>query len=522
MPTATTRVAQPAAYIQDVISLNDDKLKVTAGLRVDVPIYGNTALENTAVTAMTFKDENGADVQYNTSKLPDTKPLWSPRIGFNWDVKGDRSLQVRGGTGIFSGRPAFVWISNQVGNNGILSGSSRIDNTKDYPFNTDVTAYIPANPTTPSSFNIAVTDNDFRFPQLFRTNLAVDKKLPFGIVGTIEGIYNRQINNVKYINANLEPSTTTFAGPDNRAIYPGIGLSGTAQNNALRINDNITDATVLKNTKEGYSYTLTGKLERQFQKGLYIMAAYNFGQAQDLMTAGSIAFSSWRDLTSVNGNNNATISYSDFDQRHRIIGALSYKFDYSKVTNTSVSLFFQSGTQGRYSFIVNGDMNGDQLTANDLIYVPKDGSEIRFADIKDANGNVTQSAAEQNAAFMTFVDNNEYLSSRKGSYAERNGALMPWLTTLDLTIMQDIYVYKTHKLTLRADIFNFGNIISNAWGVGDRVINNVPLKYVTKDADNYPEYNFNKVSGSYPTEALQKSNTLSDVWQAQLGVRYTF
>ncbi len=525
LPTATTKVAQPGAYIQDEIAMMDNKMKVTVGVRVDVPIYGNTALNNPVVDTMNFINADGNSVRYSTNELPKTNPLFSPRVGFNYDVKGDRTLQLRGGTGLFAGRPAFVWISNQVGNNGILTGAQRIDNTTDYPFSPDVTAYIPENATTPSSFNIAVTDNGFKFPQLWRTNLAVDVALPLGFVGTVEGIFNKNINNVFYINANQEPAKGSYSGADDRPTYAGLGLSGSAANNALRINDKITDAIVLTNTRKGSTYSLTAKLERQFKKGFYTMLAYNFSESQDLMTAGSIAFSSWRDNSSVNGNNRPDLAFSDFDQRHRIIGAVSYRLEYANLASTTISLFAQSSNQGRYTFLINGDMNGDQLTSNDLLYIPQNGNEILFEDVT-VSGTV-YTANQQREAFMAFVDNNEYLSSRKGQYAERNGAIMPWLTTLDLSVQQEFFVNikdRRHTIQLRADFYNFGNLINNKWGVGDFPVNNFPLKFSKVDAaTNQPVYTFAPSSaGTFPTEALAKDISLNSVWQAQLGVRYIF
>jgi hypothetical protein len=524
LPTATTKVAQPGAYIQDEIAMMDNKLKVTVGVRVDLPIYGNTALNNPVVDTMNFIAD-GKPVQYSTDKLPGTNPLISPRLGFNYDVKGDRSVQIRGGTGLFAGRPAFVWISNQVGNNGILTGSLSIDNTYDYRFNPDVTAYIPENATTPPTFNIAVTDPDFKFPQLWRTNLAVDFSLPLGFVGSFEGIFNKNINNVLYINANQEPSKASYSGADDRPTYAALGLSGSAANNALRINNKITDAIILTNTNKGSTYSLTAKLERQFKKGFYAMLAYNFSESKDMMTAGSIAFSSWRDNRSVRGNNFPDLAFSDFDQRHRIIGAVSYRVEYANLAATTFSLFMQSSNQGRYTFAVNGDMNGDQLTSNDLLYIPNNGSEIQFADV--TVNNVVYTADQQRQAFMAFVDNNDYLSSRKGQYAERNGALLPWLTTLDLSVQQEFFVNiasRRHTIQLRADFYNFGNLLNNKWGVGDFPVNNFPLRFSKVDtATNQPIYTFAPNSaGTFPTEALAKDISLNSVWQAQLGVRYIF
>lgn len=524
LPTATTRIYQPGVYIQDEISALDDKLKVTAGLRVDVPFYDETALDNPIVSALNFTNPQGETVQYNTGELPKVNPLFSPRVGFNLDVMGDRSLQIRGGTGVFSGRPAFVWISNQVGNNGLLTGQLRVDNTTDFPFSPDVTTHIPENPTTPPSFNIAVSDPDFRFPQLWRTNLAVDFALPFEFVGTLEGIYSRNINNVLYQNVNQELPIGSYNGPENRLIYPGLGLSGGAQNNAIRVNDNITDAILLTNTALGSTYSLTAKLERQFQNGFYFMTAYNFSEGRDLMTAGSIAFSSWRGNPSIRGNNYQDLAFSDFDQRHRIIGALSYRLEYAKAAATTFSVFMQSGNQGRYSFIVNGDVNGDQLTDNDLMYIPRNPSEITFQDL--TTGDVTYTAAQQSDAFFAFIENDDYLSANKGNFAERNGALLPWLTTFDFSVQQEFFVNikdRRHTIQLRADFYNFGNLLNNSWGVGDLPRNNFPLRFVSRDVDtNRPIYQFSPVSGEFPTQATTKDISLNSVWQAQLGVRYIF
>ncbi|MEK7254911.1 MAG: hypothetical protein AAB316_09210, partial [Bacteroidota bacterium] len=360
LPTATTKIYQPGAYLQDEISAMDNKLKLTLGLRVDLPLYDETALQNPIVDTMEFKSPTGEKLTANTGELPAVNPLISPRLGFNLDVKGDRSLQIRGGTGIFAGRPAFVWISNQVGNNGLLTGSLSVGNTYGFPFSPDPETYIPDNATTPPTFTIAVTDPDFKFPQLWRSNLAVDVALPMDFVATLEGIYSKNLNNVDYWNINLEPSTANYSGPDTRPYYPGLGLTSTAQNNANRVNDRLTEAILLRNTDKGYTYSLTAKLERQFKNGWYAMLAYNFSEGKDLITAGSIAASSFRDNRSVRGNNLADLAYSDFDQRHRIISALSYRLEYLDFAATTISVFLQSGNQGRYSFTYNGDMNGDQ------------------------------------------------------------------------------------------------------------------------------------------------------------------
>lgn len=528
LPTATTNARQIGFYLQDEIQVNSN-FKLTGGLRVDVPSFKQTALENTQVSGYSFKDENGNPIKVSTSQLPKAQALISPRVGFNWDVMGDRSLQIRGGTGVFSGRPAFVWISNQMSNNGILTGSLRADNTTaTYPFSTDITKYnLPPNPGQPAaSYNVAVTDKNFKYPQSWKTNIAIDKKLPYGIIGTAEFIYNKEINNVTYINANLEPANGTLSGSDNRPTYPGLGLTSTAQNNANRVNDNVTDAILLKNTNKGRGYSGTLKLERPTTKGLSTMVAYNYSNTKDLMSAGSIAFSSWRDNFSLNGNNLPISAFSNNDLRHRVIGALSYRKEYGKHFGSQLSLFYQAQNQGRFSYRVNGDLNGDQLTSNDLIYVPKDANEMVFQDYSiTVSGNpVTFTAAQQASAFNSYIDQDKYLSTRRGQYAERNGVLMPWVKTLDLTFIQDFFVDvkgKRNTIQLRADIINFGNLLNNKWGVGDRIINSSPLELRSITAG-VPTYRFSAVNGALLSSTYGTSTRLGDVWQMQLGIRYIF
>jgi hypothetical protein len=521
LPTATTKARQIGFYVQDEIQVNSN-LKVTAGLRVDVPSFKQTALTNSQVETYSFKDENGNPISLSTGDLPKAQALVAPRVGFNWDVKGDRSLQLRGGSGVFSGRPAFVWISNQMSNNGILTGSLRDDNTTGkYPFSADVTAYnLPPNPGQPAaSYNIAVTDKNFKYPQTWKTNLAVDKQLPFGIIGTLEFIYNKEINNVTYINANLEPATGSLTGADNRPTFPGT-------NNGNRVNDNITDAILLTNTNKGRGYSSTIKLERPTANGFSSMVAYNYSNTKDLMSAGSIAFSSWRDNFSVNGNNLPVSAFSNNDLRHRVIAALSYRKEYADHFASQLSFFYQAQNQGRFSYRVNGDLNGDQLTSNDLMYVPKDASEMNFQayDPDGAGPLPILTAAEQASAFDAYINQDEYLSGRRGQYAERNGVLMPWKNTLDMTFIQEFFFDvkgKRNTIQLRADIFNVGNLINNKWGVGDRIINSSPLQLQSVTAG-VPLYRFSTVNGQLPTSTYGTSTTIGDVWQMQLGVRYIF
>jgi hypothetical protein len=186
-------------------------------------------------------------------------------VGFNWDPTGDRKTQVRGGTGVFTGSPAYVWISNQIGNTGVLTGFEQLENTRARPFNPDPRHYYQAATGNPaSSFELALTDPDFKFPQLWRTNFAVDRRLPWDLTGTAELLYSRDVNGVYYINANLAPANTAFTGADTRPRW-------TTSN---RINAAVANAVVLKNQNEGKSWNISASLEKTFKAGL-IKAAYS-------------------------------------------------------------------------------------------------------------------------------------------------------------------------------------------------------------------------------------------------------
>ncbi len=217
-PVQPTKVTYMGAYLQNEFEPLP-RLNVTAGIRVDVPNFSSTGFFNPLVEPQTYVNEKGQPISLNTAKLPDSKALFSPRIGFNYDLKGDRSTQLRGGTGIFTGRPVFVWISNQIGNNGVITGFDQFDNVTTRPFNPDPAAYIPATVNLPATFELAVTDPDFKFPQVWRSNIAVDQKLPLGLIGTLEYIYSKDVNGIGYFNANLPVSNANLAGPDNRPVH---------------------------------------------------------------------------------------------------------------------------------------------------------------------------------------------------------------------------------------------------------------------------------------------------------------
>src|SRR6267142_3622289 len=260
-PVQPLDVLYACGYVQDEWRPTRN-LTLTAGLRIDAPKFKNTAFDNKVADTMTFRDASGAAIHYNSGALPGVNMLFSPRFGFNYDVGGEQKTQIRGGTGIFTGRPAYVWISNQIGNTGVITGFIQADSTTAYPFNPDPNHYRPADSlitgAPAATFQLALTDPKFKFPQLWRSNIAIDQRLPWGLTGTAEYLYSKDVNGIAYINANLPAPQSAFTGPDGRPRWT-----------ANRIYANVSDATVLTNQGRGYSWSAAASVERAFESGLF-------------------------------------------------------------------------------------------------------------------------------------------------------------------------------------------------------------------------------------------------------------
>jgi hypothetical protein len=507
-------------YVQDQFTVND-RLKVTFGLRNAIINFDQSSIENPAITAMTFV--NGE--KHNTSVMPTTSVLWEPRLSFNYDVFGTSKTQLRGGSGVFTGRPPYVFISNQIGNNGVLTGYIDSDNkgaTK-YGFTAEPAKYYtPANPTLPTTFDIALTSKDYKFPQVWKTNIAVDQKLPLGFIGTVEYIYNKNLNAVHYYNANLDAPTGKFSGVDQRSMFARTDAG-------VRINDNVSNAIVLTNKNGSYFNSLTLKLEYPFKKGIFGSFAWTMSQAKDYMSAGSIASGSWTGARTVNGNNEINLSTSDFVSPNRLVGLLGYKIEYGKKLGgaTSVSIGYVGNQGNSFSYTISGDMNGDRISGNELMFIPNKGSDIKFQSL--VVGTKTYTEAEQQAALEAFISQDKYMSKHRGEYAERNGSVLPMLHRFDLSVVQDINVLiKGTKNTfqIRADILNFGNMLNNKWGVSQRVTNAAVLSY-SSTVNNEPVYKL--ATQTLPEggailirDSYSRNSSVFDVWTAQLGIRYIF
>lgn len=523
-PSAEFKAAQLGFYVQDEIQVNS-KFRVTAGLRVDIPLLITKPAYNRIVDS-TFAGK------YNTQNTPNGQLLFAPRVGFNYDVEGDRKLIVRGGIGIFSGRIPFVWMSNQFSNTGLLlKTTAQTDNTPTAaPFTVNNGAGFNPDPNAQStigsagnSFEVNVIDKNFKLPQVMRVNLAADAKLPGDINLTVEAIYSKTVNNVLYKDVNLAPPVGVVDPGYNNGADKRIAYSSSTTTGGRRLNPAITNAILITNTNKGYTYNLGFTLSKTF-KNFFAQVAYNNNGATDVNSgASSTALSNWEFVQVVGDPNNPQLANSNYWLKHRVTATLSYGIEYGKHFKTSLGFFYGGNSGQAYTYVINGDLNSDGRFGNDLLYVPKNTSEIVFVDqLNSAGTAVVTTAAQQAAAFEDFIKNDPYLSKIRGQYADRNGRSTPWEHVIDARFTQDFYFMKggkKHDLQITFDVFNLTNLLSKGWGrqyfVTNQAYNILATVNRTSGAFIGKGYNFTPFQTPWNTGFNSR-------WQGQVGVRYSF
>ncbi|NCU03909.1 MAG: TonB-dependent receptor, partial [Chitinophagaceae bacterium] len=524
---------QLGIYVQDIWNASE-KFKLTYGLRIDQPFYPYTPPQNPALAALVFADENGGAEKFDVSKWPKSRMLFSPRVGFTYDPYGNRKLIIRGGTGLFTGRIPFIWLVNQVGDNGVVRSVYQASTAElaSIRYNTDRTTYIPTNPpavgtATFSNQNYSGVASDFKMPQVWRSNLAIDQKLATDLVLNIEGIFTKMVNNAYFRNANLGVQNGTLGGSADKRPYYNRRLNATADRMAI-----------LDNTNKGFSAVFTVGLQKNFSKGWEASVSYTNTIAYDVAIGTSDqSASSWQ-TNGIYGNpNQPELGYSNFAVPHRFVATASKRFDYwNNKMATTIGIFYSAQSQDRYHFRYGSDINGDGAT-NDNIYIPRNPSEIQFVEGFKVGSN-TYTAAQQSAAFFQFIENNPYLRKRKGQYMERYGATLPWVHLLDLRVLQDFTVKagnKKHTIQLSADVINFLNLLNSNWGhrysytfgsFADMGLLGTPTSGSSSNNTgneafnrNNPKYTFNPAG---PAKAYQVNYSTSSTWGIQLGLRYIF
>jgi hypothetical protein len=503
----TCKAAQFGFYAQDKWVVNSD-FNFTYGLRFDIPTFFNKPTENTAFN--TFADQRGLGV--HVGDVPSTRLMVSPRVGFNWYADADHNTLLRGGLGIFTGRVPFVWISNVYNNNGIevkhfsiYDSSNNAPNLADHK--DDLVGTVQG--LDAKSEDIAVVSKKFKFPQVFRANLALEQQLPGDIKMTLEGIYSKNLNNVFFENLALVNNGAK--------VYAVPGMEASAAPYYSQVSGNYSNIIGLRNTNKGYSYALSALLEKHFNFGLDLQASYTFGHSKSVNDGtSSVAYSNWQYNYSRDTNGSGELSYSKFDIPHRIMVSVNYnsKKYLNGLMSTTVGIIYNGTSGGRYSLTMNEtkDYNGDGARGNSLLYIPTN-EELALMNF---------ASEEDRSKFQNWIENDKYAKDHRGQYAVRNSNMTHWENEINLHVGQTIYNPKgIGKLEITFDVMNFANMLNKKWGATYGNVYNVSpltLSNVTLSEDGMtasPTFKYN--SNSAPSHAAIDSR-----WHCQVGLRLSF
>ena len=485
-------VRQYGAYAGDQWRLQNN-VTLTYGVRMDAPRYP------------TKPNANPLSVQYfgyRTDVVPN-QVEWSPRVGVNWDVSGNGTRQVRGGIGIFTGRPAYVWISNQFGNTGIdftRIGAGRNNNNR-IPFNTDPVnqpTVVTGAPGASFTNEIDVIDPNFKYPSVLRGNVGFDHTLRWGLIGTADFVFSKTIKDIRYANLNYA-QVAGASGLGGRPIF-------------ARQVSSLSDVILLANTNKGYTYNIAYQLRRPFSHGLFVQGSYSYGVARSITDGTSDqAASNWGFNYTPGDPNNPPVSRSNFDPGHRITVTGSYDMPFAKVVKPVVSIYY-SGQSGRpYTMVFNGDANGDGRTSNDLVYIPTASDTLTYT------GGTYQD-------FINWINGDSCLAGYVGQILPRNACRAPWTNRLDGRFAIQV-PYKKYRTEITLDALNLINLFDSKKGIINYSSNNeilqpslIPFNASATTATT--GYNIGTLVS--PTFTRFNRDDLRSRWQLQLGVHVRF
>ncbi len=525
-------------YIQDEFQVND-QLRLSGGIRIDVPKvtsdpnFAPDVFDTTIRDISQFYDLNGAE----PGKTPAAAAYISPRFGFNYDVNGDQTLQLRGGLGVFTGRVPFVWPGSMFLNNGTNSGfvfrfGGTFPDGSPIPFVAD-----PQNAFTGSDFGqsdipsgrLEIFEEDFRYPRVFRTSLGLDYQLPNGWLATLEGQYTNTLSGVLVTNVNLNPNTiVNLDGPEGREVYFGD----------VAIDPRYSAVHRVGNTDEGYTYDVTARVQKQARFGendLFFNLAYTYGDSQVINDGTSSQINTlWRSMENVNGANNLELTRSDFAIGSRVIAGLTYRAQYINNLATTFSLYYAGETGRPFSYTIDnsGGMAGAPGGRDfSLVFIPNSGSDFTW------DGDAAQQAAD----FDTYVNSSNYLSGLRGEYVDRNGSRLPFEHIFDLKLSQELsanFAGRSNTLEVTLDIFNVGNLLNKNWGKrygkftsssnGGFHLLDFRGFVDPENGDFTPIYRLDFNPDNISTEQemfddqILDAGTFSSRWLMQFGVRYSF
>jgi hypothetical protein len=521
------KAGQFAAYAQDDWTTTPN-LTLTFGVRLDMPVFFDKPPHNDTIAAPLTGVPATSGFARNTDDVPSGNMQISPRFGFNWNATGDGKNQVRGGAGLFQGSPAYVWLSNSFQNSGGVSGFASLNCStaaRSPVFNAASVASAPTacsdGTKATAGAEVDLLKKDLKFPQTFRSNLAFDHDLGNGYVVGVEGIYTRFVNTLFYTNIALQDAPTG-TGIDGRSLY---GLQPNTPTLKVTGRNAVYD---VRNESKDYSYSLTGQIQKRFTQNLGGSLAYTYTQAYDVQSlTSSTASSQYRFGRIYSGDqNDLTLSHSAFETPNRIVGDISYVFP----SNTSISVIYTGQSGLNYAYVSSGDLNGDNQTSNDPVYVPLGSSDPKSPVFTSfTTGGVTYTPAQEAAAFDSFITANKCLNDQRGQIMQRNTCQTPWTNEFDVSAEQALTTLHAQNVSLRLDVFNFGNLLNKHWGRQITTSNFNPVALYTQSTmvlpgtttagnltNGVPRVTFDPNFNPYNYDNVFSNYTM------QLSLRYTF
>ena len=513
------KAGQFGFYAQDKWNATSN-FELTYGLRIDIPVVFNDPTTNPAFNK--YAQANGLDARVGVT--PNAKVMFSPRIGFRWYTDDSHNTLVRGGVGIFTGRVPFVWLSNAFNNTGMEMKGTTIaprDNDGNYTYTAPTLGQYADDPMgamnsqsgSAARPDIVTVAKDFKYPQVFRANLAVEQMLPGAVKLTVEGIYSKTMNNVFFENLAISNSG------DKVYAVPGVEASSAPYYSTA--SSDYYSIVHLRNTNKGYTYALSAMLEKSFNFGLDLSASYTFGHAKSVNDGtSSVAYSNWKYNYSRDTNSENELGFSKFDIPHRVMVQASYTSPkyWNGWMSSTISVIYNGFSGSRYSLTMNesSDFNGDGYRGNSLLYIPTDGEldKMNFAATSD------MTADQNREAFRQWIENDSYAKNHRGQYAERNSNLSRWEHEIDLHFAQTIHnIQGVGKLEFTFDIINFANMLNKKWGASYSSAYNlspVSMTGLTTDA------NGNRTATFTYNKAEINKDDIASRWHAQVGVRLSF
>lgn len=525
-----------SAFVQQTTPISN-RIKLTIGLRADLPLFPQALAQNELLAKLRFAE----NVQLNTSQLPKPSILLAPRLAFKYDLTKDKLVQLNIGTGIFTGRIPYVWIISQARYSGMYQLTQTWQGQQNVPGPfSPVQQYTSGSTQSTSLPSVtSVLSRDFKMPQAWKSNIGLALNLSNGFTATLETIFNKDVRGILFKNINLKtPIPINIKGyPDNRLMYPAsnsqkyinpLNLAGLPDVNGT----SALNAVYVYNSSKGYYFTSIAQIEKKLTNHFNFTIAYAKSTARNYNDGdGDQTLSALNATASINGINNPSLGYAGYVMPDKVASTLTYTIQYAKNLKFSVGIVYQGMNEGRFSYTYAKDFTRDG-TNKSLIYVPKNPSEISFSPLILQIDQTTQtfSSQQQSDAFFNYIEQDKYLKTRKGKYAERNGALLPWRQQFDLRLSHDLYVDikgQRNILQLTCDILNLGNLINHSWGL-KKIANTssilVPsnLDDIKPNGSTIPTFQLTTVGDKLITDTFRNDYSINSTYLIQFGIRYLF